>query len=788
MLKKLSPKRKRLPNILAMMLEKLPQKLKIVKSSETLFEKKPQTIAFPNGHCAQFITASPDAPPKQVAFKLPLTTPSALIMISGDTENLDEIIQQRLTQLLSRGVARAAVDVNAVLMDDGKTSGLVAMTGQGVADRGYKSPLIGVASAAQVTYPGQSETPARSEATPLEPNHTHFVLVDAQNTAREIEFRYNLGAALATNMPTLTILANGTEQSRTEILQAVRLGWPIIVLSGTGQLADEITALYQDRPDFIADPVLAEIIADGNILLFPVEGEVEKLERLIHRQFRGDDTLKLAWEQFAVYDKNAARQQKSFYRLQFALVVVGVLGTLLALLQASLDLQIQEAQQVTQARDLISVQIQSHEAAKCKSTETKTAVKKQTNIATSSQSTTTPESSTENGKSTENTAENTNDTFTDFWNALSSLYDSIKISLSQFWNWLSSLCRSTMAETEKKAKKLLKDEPEPEIRIKVRDSLKIIEKASCIAKFVASYSILNTFTTWLVAFLQWVIVAIPVVITVLVAVSNRFNAGQKWISLRSTAETLKSEIFCYRTQAGAYSAEQCVDRSREAHLANKIQELNNHLMQTEVNLSALQPYQGPLPPQYSTAENDEGFAVLSPERYLNARLEDQLNYYVKKTGQLEHQLSRLQWAIYILGGVGTLLAARGLELWIAFTTGLVAAIGTYLGYQQVEERLKKYNQAAINLTNIRNWWSALPSSEQAKQDKIDKLILETETALGSEFQEWVQKMQKTMSALKETQAKAAEKAKAKLGPKKGPTPSPAQPSKSEPIQTTVSRA
>ncbi|RKZ83246.1 MAG: hypothetical protein DRR19_19405 [Candidatus Parabeggiatoa sp. nov. 1] len=141
--------------------------------------------------------------------------------------------------------------------------------------------------------------------------------------------------------------------------------------------------------------------------------------------------------------------------------------------------------------------------------------------------------------------------------------------------------------------------------------------------------------------------------------------------------------------------------------------------------------------------------------------------------------------IYILGGVGTLLAARGLELWIAFTTGLVAAIGTYLGYQQVEDRLKKYNQAAINLTNIRNWWSALPSSEQAKQDNIDNLISETETTLGSEFQEWVQKMQKTMSALKETQVKAAEKAKAK----KEPTPSHAQPSKSEPIQNnTTARA
>jgi hypothetical protein len=157
--------------------------------------------------------------------------------------------------------------------------------------------------------------------------------------------------------------------------------------------------------------------------------------------------------------------------------------------------------------------------------------------------------------------------------------------------------------------------------------------------------------------------------------------------------------------------------------------------------------------------------MLSPERYLNLRLENQLSYYQTKTAQLDYQLSRLQWIIYGLGGVGTLLAARGLELWIALTTGLVAALTTYLGYKQVEERLQKYNQAAIDLTNIRNWWNALSASEQVKPENIDQLIANTETALGSEINEWVKKMQDTMmqdtmTTFKDKQAGATEKAKA----------------------------
>jgi len=512
--------------------------------------------------------------------------------------------------------------------------------------------------------------------------------VETQYPAQEIAFRYQLGAAVATKKPAVTILVNGGEQSRAELLQSVRLGWPIIVLSGTGQLADEIAALHQDRPDFIAEPALAEIMADGNISVFPVDGEIEELERLIHRQLRGDNTLKLAWGQFAAYDQNANRQQKSFRRLQFWIIIFGVLGTLLALLQTSLELQIKDARLVKQ--QLIDL-----------------------------------------GQPQERT-----------WS-----------------NFFFSPCQSALKPPEEKAKK----RPE-EQRKNVQN---LIQKTDCVTKLLVRHGWEKDFTssTWFVGTLKWLIVAIPVLITILIAVSNRFNAGQKWIWLRSTAETLKSEIFRYRTQAGIYHAEQCQETSRETKLAEKIQDLNNHLIQTEVNMSALRSYQGPLPPQYSTAENDDGLSVLSPERYLKTRLEDQLDYYVGKTERLERQLYRLQWGTYILGGVGTFIAAYGWELWIALTTGLVAALTTYLGYQQVEERLRKYNQAAMTLTNVRNWWAALSVQEQAQPENIDKLVSETEEALGREFSEWTQKMQETLMALKEKQAKAAEKAKAQLNAK-----------------------
>ena len=114
----------------------------------------------------------------------------------------------------------------------------------------------------------------------------------------------------------------------------------MVVLEGSGRLADEIATLWQEKPDFIPDAVVAEIIADGDIHLFPMESTVAGFERMLERviadQTKGNTTLELAWERFARYDDNAGRQQKNFRMLQVWILVLGVLGTFLALTQSTL--------------------------------------------------------------------------------------------------------------------------------------------------------------------------------------------------------------------------------------------------------------------------------------------------------------------------------------------------------------------------------------------------------------------------------------------------------------------
>ncbi len=94
-----------------------------------------------------------------------------------------------------------------------------------------------------------------------------------------------------------------------------------------------------------------------------------------------------------------------------------------------------------------------------------------------------------------------------------------------------------------------------------------------------------------------------------------------------------------------------------------------------------------------------------------------------------------------------MLAALKMGMWVALTNSLVAAFGIHIKYEMLQESLTKYNQTAVALTNVRNWWLSLSVTEQAKKSNITILVENTEGILRSEFSSWVQEMQDTIAEL-----------------------------------------
>jgi hypothetical protein len=599
----------------------------------TAISKK--SIAFENNHEAIAVFPPAGAKAEDIIAALDITGYKSVLLVIGGADSVDEKLKSRLTKLFSRGVARAAATMNAVIIDGGTEAGVMAMMGQGVAERGFKSALVGVAPLGMVSYPG-SEGKGK---TPLDPNHSHFVLVEGKAWGSETNVIFKLVSGLrSSKTPVVVLLVGGGAITRSEALQAVRRNLPLFVVEGSGGTADEIAAAWKAKPELPDDPVMAEIIADGRIELHLLDNLVRNAERLLIRVLGGDNVLLQSWGHFADYDLNAIIQQKRFSRLQLAIIVIGVLGTALALIK----------------------QVYNPEG--------------------------------------------------------------VQTDLKNWWLYLPW-----------------------------------------------SWSVpTDHWVGWWAIY--YLLLMIPIALTVLITAANRFKQGNQWLLLRATAEAIKREIYRYRARAGDYKEVSNVAPATseppkpappgpDQVLAQRVEEITRRVMRTEVNASGLKPYdknKGLPPYMYATQGGDDGFSVLTADRYVQVRLADQLHYFRTRAVKHERKLKVVQWSIFIFGGLGSLLAAINRQVWIALTTALAAALTTYLSYQQTEATVTKYNQAATDLNNVKSWWTALPPEEQAKQDNVNTLVDHTEQVLQSELAGWVQQMQNALAELRKGQEKAPE--------------------------------
>jgi len=240
-------------------------------------------IHFPNGNLAQAILPPAGTRATDLLHTLNIQQPNAVIIIAGGASKMDEKVHPDLDRLFTLGIAQVAISARALIIDGGTQAGVMAIMGQAVAEQQRRSTLLGVAPAGSVTYPGQSTGIRGNEAVPLDPNHSYFVLVETGEWGGETDTIYELAKTLSAGHPSVAILINGGSVAKSEVLHNVRQSRPIIVMEGSGRLADEIARLWQEKPSSIHDPQLAEIILHGNIHVFPLAGSTMELVQLAKR-------------------------------------------------------------------------------------------------------------------------------------------------------------------------------------------------------------------------------------------------------------------------------------------------------------------------------------------------------------------------------------------------------------------------------------------------------------------------------------------------------------------------
>jgi hypothetical protein len=206
----------------------------------------PQSIVLRGGRSATAVLAPADVSGEDAVAALALPPPRGVIVLNGGTSELSADLQSALRLSLGGGVARAAVEERLTVVTGGTDAGIFSLFGQALGD-GRTAPCIGVAPAGRVTWPGRESSTGSGlgdeEPVPLEPHHSHFLLVAGDEWGVETDALLSLSDALSVDCASLAVLAGGGTGARREVLGHVRAGREVMVLAGTGRFADALASV-----------------------------------------------------------------------------------------------------------------------------------------------------------------------------------------------------------------------------------------------------------------------------------------------------------------------------------------------------------------------------------------------------------------------------------------------------------------------------------------------------------------------------------------------------------------
>lgn len=338
-----------------------------------------QPLEFDQDHKAHAVVVAPEANVDEVLAALGLTAGYKVILLTGSAAPFDESDKKRNAALFSQGILGAA-DENTVIIDGATQEGVAELIGQSTSKLDSNQILLGVAPLGKVFLPNTQED--REGKHPLDPNHTHFVLVQADHWQGATKMMFDLAEALASSpspvppspdceleppkpKPRLTMLLVGGSPENVaveEALVCVQRGWSLMVVEGSGRLADLISqswkkkeridrqkkrwwlrpiATFRQRQLDQADPRLQEILQKGKIQIFSKRDEPLKLKQTMHERLTEEDhiqenILRQAWKRYALYSNNAKRNQRLFRNFRNTALFLAWFTTLVVLLKPEL--------------------------------------------------------------------------------------------------------------------------------------------------------------------------------------------------------------------------------------------------------------------------------------------------------------------------------------------------------------------------------------------------------------------------------------------------------------------
>ncbi|MBW4429354.1 MAG: hypothetical protein KME50_34425 [Nostoc desertorum CM1-VF14] len=203
----------------------------------------------------------------------------SVLVVVGGASNISEADFLRIKRLFTEVLAPIAENLGAYVVDGGTDAGVMQLMGEARTDINAKFALIGVTPENKVALPNQQKSTI--DLTPLEPNHTHFVLVPGNNWGDESPWISHVATVLANKAPSVTVLLNGGEITFEDALSSVNTGRLVVVIAGSGRTADILADALRGQATDERAKKLAKSGRLQYIDLSDIEKEVENLGKII---------------------------------------------------------------------------------------------------------------------------------------------------------------------------------------------------------------------------------------------------------------------------------------------------------------------------------------------------------------------------------------------------------------------------------------------------------------------------------------------------------------------------
>lgn len=207
-----------------------------------------------------------------------LDQPNLLISVTGGAKTF--ALKPKLVKAFSDGLMKAAQSTGAWIVTGGSHAGVMKLVGEAVRDYSAahgsrkKVTAIGIAPWGCVSqknllindgnYTVDYQEPKRIKAneTTLDPNHSHFLLVDngtQHKFATEIPFRAKIEKAIsemktdtgqdAVTVPVVCVVLEGGPGTLETVKSAIQNGTPSVIVEGSGRAADILAYAYNNSKE-----------------------------------------------------------------------------------------------------------------------------------------------------------------------------------------------------------------------------------------------------------------------------------------------------------------------------------------------------------------------------------------------------------------------------------------------------------------------------------------------------------------------------------------------------------